>query len=114
MKRNSVLSRARPAAFAAAFLTALCVAPARADVAYAFAEQTISGLSVTPATGTFSATTPVATITSDASTINGSGGSNSDPVDAPQAYLGTPPPPPQNDFAQYATFAGGPPQAAGT
>jgi len=114
MKRNSVLSRARAAAFAAAFLTAFCVAPARADVAYAFASQTISGLSITPATGTFSAATPVVTITSDAATINGSGNSNSDPVDAPQAYLGANPPAPQNDFAQYATFGGVPPQSAGT
>jgi hypothetical protein len=114
MKRDSVLSRARPVALAAAVLTTLCVAPARAEVAYAFAEQTISGLSITPAAGTFSGATPVVTITSDSSTINGSGSSNSDPVDAPQAYLGAPPAAPQNDFAQFATFPSGPPQTAGT
>jgi len=74
-------------------------ATARADIAYAFAEQTISGLSITP---TVTATSPVSTFTQDSSTLNGSGLSNSNPTDALQAYQGGLPAAPQNFFLRYA------------
>jgi hypothetical protein len=85
-----------------------------ASVAYAFAQQTISDLSLVPGSGTLSVTGSVVTGTTDASTQNGTGISHADPVDALQSYLGTPPPPPENDFNKYATFPGGSPIASGT
>jgi len=73
---------------------------ARADFAYAFATQTISGLSITPA---ITVTSPaVTTFTQDGSTLNGSGLANSNPLDAVQAYQGGLPAAPQNFFARYA------------
>jgi hypothetical protein len=114
MKRRFVQTRRWSMAIATVVFATACAAPARADVAYAFAQQTIDDLSIMPATGGFSSATPVVTITNDGTTLNGSGGSNSDPLDAPQSYLGTPPPAPQNDFGMYATFSGAPPQTAGS
>lgn len=75
------------------------VSTARADIAYGFAEQTISGLSITP---TITPTSGVVTITQDSTTANGSGFSNSDPLDAAQAYQGGLPMAPPNFFARYA------------
>jgi len=72
---------------------------ARADFAYAFAQQTISNLTVTPGV------VPVGTFTSsaqDSTTLNGSGSSNSDPMNPLQAYQGGLPMAPQNFFARYA------------
>jgi len=73
---------------------------ARADMTYAFAQQqatfTVNGAGIT---GSFSSSS-----TSAEATVNGSGSSNSDPVDALQAYLGAAPPAPQNDFSRYSSF----------
>jgi len=89
---------------------------ARADFAYGFAEQTISGLSVTPSTGTLTPTIGVTTTSFDGSTFNGSGPSNSDPngLDALQSFSGPTAPAPENFFTKYATFAVGSPLPAGT
>jgi len=94
----------RPARRLATALVALSLvggwaANARADIAYAFAEQTISALSISPA-GT--PVVGVTTFTQDSTTVNGSGISNSAPLDAPQAYQGGTPPAPENLFTRYA------------
>jgi len=75
-------------------------ADARADIAYAFAEQTITGLTITPTITVGAA--GVITSTQANTTINGSGLSNSNPLDTPQAYQGGGPPAPENFFARYA------------
>jgi len=100
MKRIS-LTRLLALAVAASALIAGASTGAKAAPVYAFSEQTISGVVITPV----GASTPVGgvtTVTQDSSTLNGSGGSNSDPLDAPQAYQGGAPAAPQNFFARYA------------
>lgn len=92
---------------AAALLALAWAAGARADIAYAFAEQTISGVSITPAVN---ATSAISTFTQDSSTRNGSGVSNSAVLDAIQAYQGSGPAAPENFFARYAP--GSPPGSA--
>ena len=80
-------------------------ATAQADFAYGYAEQTISGLTMTTAvingTQTGNSTTASAT-------IKGSGTSTNDPLDTLQAYQGASPPAPQNDYTKYSTAGGGP------
>jgi hypothetical protein len=99
--------RRRPPLLLAAGLVSLALAggwaaSARADVAYGFAEQTITNLTIAPA---ITATTTVATTTSASTTVNGSGVSNSNPLDTPEAYQGGSPPAPQNDYTRYAPGA---------
>jgi len=77
-------------------------ANARADIAYAYAEQTISGVTLTPSSGTLTAVGSLNTSTLDGATVNGSGISKSDPLDALQTYFG-PTPPPENTFVRTAT-----------
>jgi len=77
-------------------------ANARADIAYAYAEQTISNVSLTPASGTLTAVGSLNTSTLDGATVNGNGVSKSDPLDALQSYFG-PSPPPENTFTRTAT-----------
>lgn len=72
---------------------------ARADISYGFAEQTISGLSITP---TVTLPDGITTSTQDSTTFNGSGGSNSNPLDALQSFQGGSPASGQNFFARYA------------
>jgi len=73
---------------------------ARADIAYGYARETISGLSISP---TITSTGPITTSTQDSTTFNGSGSSNSDPLDALQAFQGGTPAAPQNFFTpRYA------------
>jgi hypothetical protein len=91
---------------AASALMAGLAASARADIAYAYAEQTISNVSLTPASGTLSSVSVQDTSTLDGATVNGNGTSRSDPLDAPQTYFG-PSPPPENTFAR--TALGNPP-----
>jgi len=80
-------------------------ANARADIAYAFATQTISGISLTPAP---SSVTNLQLFAQDGTTTNGSGSSNSTgptataPVNVTQAYQGGTPASPENNFARYA------------
>jgi len=99
MKR--ILDRLRQLAVVAGVLGLAQAIPreARADFAYGFAEQTISNLTITPGV------TPVGTFTSsaqDSTTFNGSGGSNSAPMDPLQSYQGGAPASPQNFFGRYA------------
>jgi len=75
---------------------------ARADIVYAFASQTISGLSVSPVGITSSSFTGSATSADAAS--NGSGVSTNNPTDTLQSYIGAAPPAPQNFFARYSSF----------
>jgi PEP-CTERM motif len=74
----------------------------RAGIAYGYAEQTISNLTILPA---INALGGVTTSTSDSATLNGSGLANSNALDAPQAYIGGTPVAPQNDFTRYAPGA---------
>src|SRR5262249_9771711 len=82
---------------------------ARADIAYGYAEQTISNVMLTPASGTLGGVTITNTSTQDAATLDGSGPSKSNPLDAEQAYL-EPSAPAENTFVR--TAAGNPPSAA--
>jgi len=90
-------------------------ATARADYAFAFAEQTISNVVVALTGGaTFVNTTPTTFGTSDSASLRGFPGvANQDQLDAPEAYTGTPPPAPENLFTKWATFAAGSPLPAG-
>jgi hypothetical protein len=87
-------------------------ANARADFAYAFAQETVSNMSVTR--GTSLMLVPVASATTAGATFNGSGSSTSDALDALQAYLGASPAPPQNYFQRYAGFPSPSPLPAGS
>jgi hypothetical protein len=89
-------------ALAASALVAGLAASARADIAYGYAEQTISNVALTPASGTLGGVTIVNTSTADGATQDGSGLSKSDPIDAPQTYFG-PSAPPENTFVRTAT-----------
>jgi len=84
---------------AAAVLVSVAAGSARADFAYAFAEQTISNLAIAPAV------IPAGTLTSfaqDSTTLNGSGSSSGDPLDPLQAFQGGVPAAPQNFFGRDA------------
>ncbi|MDB5348967.1 MAG: sorting protein [Planctomycetota bacterium] len=85
--------------------TLALAADARADYAYGFASQTISGLSVTPGSGGFTNVSAVTTSTNAAATVNGVGPATSHPLDAPEAYLGGGPTAPGNLFGRYAPGA---------
>lgn len=76
-------------------------ASARADIAYGYAEQTISKLSLTPASGTLTFTDGVPTATTASYTLNGSGTSSFDKIDAKQQGAG--PLPPENTFTRTVT-----------
>jgi hypothetical protein len=89
---------------------------ARADFAYAFAEQTISNLRLTAQTGTLTPVAPNPTQTgtaTGASTSGLPGVSFNDSTDALQSYVGTPAPPAQNTFTKFATLPGAPPVGPG-
>jgi len=81
------------------------VANARADIAYAFATQTISNINITP---TPASASNFQLFAQDGTTVNGSGSSNSAgptanvPVNIPQAYQGGTPASGENNFARYA------------
>jgi len=101
---------------AAAFALALGVTThARADVAYAFSQQQISNLIVSSATGgvTITASGSIQTGSNTGASF-ASGVSATDPVDAPQSYLGPTPVPPENFFGHVATFPTADPVPAGT
>jgi hypothetical protein len=83
-----------------------CAPAAHASFAYAYAEQTLTNVTVTGAG--MSGQTPVATGNTAASAQDGTGISTNATSDTPQAYLGAPPPAPQNDFTKYSTAGGGP------
>jgi len=77
----------------------------RADIAYSYAEQTLTGLTVT-GTGLAGATM-TGTATSASAVINGSGPATNNPTDTLEAYVGAAPPAPQNFFQKYSTQGGG-------
>lgn len=91
-------------------LVAGLAASARADIAYGYAEQTISNVTITPATGTLTFSGAVVTSTTDSFTLNGSGTANSDPLDAKQSGVGALPP--ENTFIR--TVTGNPPSGGST
>jgi hypothetical protein len=72
---------------------------------YGFAEQTLSALKVTTAV---SSPTVTGTSTSADAVVNGVGVATNAPTDTLQAYQGSPPPAPQNDYTPYSTAFGGP------
>jgi hypothetical protein len=78
----------------------------RADIAYAYAEQTMTGITVT-GTGLAGATM-TGTATSAAAVVSGGAGdAHANPTDTLQAYAGAAPPAPQNSYVKYATSGGG-------
>jgi len=72
---------------------------ARAAIAYGFATQTISNLSISP---TVTPTSAVTFTTQDGASVNGSGTTLFDALDVLQTYIGGVPPAPENFFARYA------------
>jgi hypothetical protein len=97
------------AVLAASALLVGLASSARADIAYGYAKQTISNVTLSPASGTVSGVGAINTSTLDGATVDGSGISKSDPLDTPQTYFG-PSAPPENTFARTATgvLPGGP------
>jgi hypothetical protein len=91
--------------------TALAVAAggttsARAEIAYAYAQQTVNAITVTGtglANGTMTGTS-----TSASAVINAVGVATNHPTDTPEAFVGAPPPASQNSFVKYSTQGGGP------
>jgi len=79
---------------------------ARADIAYSYAEQTLTAISVT-GTGLTNGTM-TGTATSASAVINGVGVATNNPTDTLQAYVGAAPPAPQNSYVKYSTQGGGP------
>jgi hypothetical protein len=84
-----------------------CLGTSKADIAYSYAEQTITGLTVT-GTG-LSAITQTGTTTNASAVLNGSGSATNDPLDTPQAYVGASPVAPQNLYTSKWAFLGGGP-----
>jgi hypothetical protein len=77
----------------------------RADIAYAYAEQTMTGITVT---GTaLAGATMTGTATSASAVLAGAGDAHANPTDTLQAYVGAAPPAPQNSYVKYATSGGG-------
>jgi len=75
-------------------------ANARADIAYGFASQTISAITITPTLGALSSPD---VFTQAGATTNGSGPQNSSQTGSvTQAYQGGAPPSPEDNFARYA------------
>jgi len=81
------------------------VGTTKADIAYAYAEQALTGLRVS-GTGLANGTM-TGTATSAAAVINGVGVATNNPTDTPEAYVGAAPPAPQNFFQKYAVSGGG-------
>jgi len=109
VKNYTSLFRRLAAGFATLALLGTAATDARADFAYGYASQTISNLSLTPAAGTITFGN-LLTFSQDGSTINGSGSSNSNQLDAIQAYQNAGPggaAPGQNNFNR--TALGNPP-----
>ena len=92
------------AALSALAIVAGLTTQVRADIAYGYAQQTISNVSLTATSGTLNGVTLVNTSTLDGATVNGSGISKSDPLDALQTYFG-PGAPPENTFTRTALGA---------
>jgi len=78
----------------------------RADIAYAYAQQSITGLTVT-GTGLTNGTM-TGTASSASAVINGAGSATNNPTDTPEAYIGATPPAPQNSYVKYSSQGGGP------
>jgi len=97
-ERPRRLTRRLATALAVFALAGGWAANARADIAYGFATETISGLTITGATQISN----VATSTQDGSTVNGNGPSNSNAFDALQSYQGAGSVP-QNTFSRQTT-----------
>jgi hypothetical protein len=78
-------------------------ASARADIAYAFASQTISNINVVPGSGALNPG-PFTVTTQDGATQDGSGPSRSDTFDVAQTYLPAngSPQAPENTFTRWA------------
>ena len=98
MRRIS-LTRRLALAIAAAALVAGATTGAKAAPSYAFAEQTISGLTLSP---TVTPAGPLTTVTLDGTTLNGLGTAQSNPLNVLQAYQGGAPPAPEDFYARYA------------
>ncbi len=87
---------------------------------YTYAEQTLSNLSLSLTGGTLTAgavtygSSDGASLTAQNGTSVSAANSALPPgTDPAQAYVGSPTPPPQNSFTQFATFSTAPPQPTG-
>lgn len=100
MKQLSLAHRHFALSVAALALAMGIAADSRAATVYAFSEQAISNLTITP---TITPTTAVTTFAQDSTTLNGSGSSNSNPTDPAQAFQGGTPQSGPNNFLRYAT-----------
>jgi hypothetical protein len=78
----------------------------KADISYAYAQQSVTGLTVT-GTGLANGTM-TGTASSASAVINGVGVATNSPTDTPEAYVGASPQAPQNDFTKYSSQGGGP------
>lgn len=106
MQSQSVRARGLIAATVFLALNGLAAGRATAGVvAYAYAQQMISNVVISPNSATtLTVVNPLTTGTGDAASANGSGISHNNSTDALQSYVGTPPAPAENDFGKYATF----------
>jgi PEP-CTERM motif len=99
MKTPAISVRKLGILFAGALLlTTGWTSKVRAGLSYGYAEQTISHLTITPSITGDSVTSN----STAAATFNGSGNASSDPLNAPQIYIGGSPAAPQDDFTRYA------------
>jgi hypothetical protein len=76
----------------------------RADVVYGYAEQTVSGLTVTGPTGGLLPGTFTGSATGATAIQNGTGIETADPTDTPLAYVGALPHSPQNSYVRYSAL----------
>jgi hypothetical protein len=103
MKQHSRLALRLAAGLVSLALAGGWAANAQAQgIAYAFGQETISGVSITPLT-TLVSGVDTSTQASATRTIGPPvGAAFSDPLDTPQAYLGGAPASPPNNFTRYA------------
>jgi hypothetical protein len=82
------------------------VGTTKADIAYSYAQQAITNITLSGTGVTNGVMT--GTSTSASAVIKGSGSATNDPTDTLQAYIGASPPAPQNSYVKYSSQGGGP------
>jgi hypothetical protein len=88
-------------------LVAVSSRSARADIAYAFAEQSISNLTITAAGGGALPGAISGTATQASAVANGSGAASNNPLDTAPAQVGTSPMVPNNYLTHYSSLTAG-------
>jgi hypothetical protein len=82
------------------------VGTTKADIAYSYAQQAITNITLSGTGVTNGVMT--GTATSASAVIKGAGSATNDPTDTLQAYIGASPPAPQNFYGKYSSQGGGP------